>query len=957
MRLRYARLSLPQQPLLFVALAFIVGLLVAARFPVSVRAAVLCAVLTWVAASLALATDWIETDGGVGKWASTALLLAGCIASGCALGALERAAVRTDDVRRLIEAGALDTNEPVELIGQLTLAPELAPDRIYLRVAVENVAAFGQTRPASGAVQLAVPFYDDAARADYDALKLAYGVRVRALCFLHRARGYQNPGAPQFDELIEHQGLSATGWVKSPLLLERLPGGGGNRLLGALYRARARAVADCLRSFRQPTSGMLAAALFGNRHFLSRPTAELFRAGGTFHLLVISGLHVVMIALAVMWLARRLSDWRPLQAALVTVVMWAYALMVGAQPSITRAVVMLNIALLGQLIWRETLGVNTLAASALVLLAWQPRDLFNPGFQLSFLTVLMISAVAAPLLRRLQTIGAWRPGARTPYPPRVPAWLRALAETLYWDEARFRAEMDQARITYKLEKAWAGRALSRARWELPDVRGAWHRIVGRDKETIAPPRRGLNLQMVLRGIVASLIVTTAVQLGLLPLMLFHFHRVSIIAPLANIIESVLVSALMLAGALYLLLHAALGAWVMKLAAAVDWIGWLTIAAGEPLLRWRKASLRVPDFGVGWQWVFGGFCAAVIVLLIVLNEWHPLRKIGVARRKLVGGITTISASVMVLVLGWLLVVHPFEHDYARGRLSIMFLDVGQGDAMLVSFPRGRLLLLDSGGRPDFTRREKDHGDNEEVFIEDSIGIAEAAVMPALWRRGIRRLDWLVASHGDADHVEGFPDIARSFAIGAALDGLGASPDGTLEQAARAANVPLYSLKRGDAFEVDGVRVETLAPFADDARASSNNRSLVLRLRFGERAFLLTGDIEKETETRLAESESELRADVLKVAHHGSRTSSSDAFLARVAPQHAVISVAEPSPYGHPHAEALARLLASGAEVWRTSHCGALTISTDGRDLRVEPHIKCESERRSGDSGLRSSRALR
>jgi len=133
---------------------------------------------------------------------------------------------------------------------------------------------------------------------------------------------------------------------------------------------------------------------------------------------------------------------------------------------------------------------------------------------------------------------------------------------------------------------------------------------------------------------------------------------------------------------------------------------------------------------------------------------------------------------------------------------------------------------------------------------------------------------------------------------------------------------------------------------------NNESLVLRITFGARSFLLTGDIEKEAEALLVESQSDLRADVLKVAHHGSKTSSTVAFLDIVKPQHAVISVARLSPFGHPHAEALARLQTTNTRVWRTSECGAITISTDGDDLRVETFVKCASGARSPDKASRS-----
>ncbi|MCG3163987.1 MAG: hypothetical protein JMDDDDMK_05446 [Acidobacteria bacterium] len=751
---------------------------------------------------------------------------------------------------------------------------------------------------------------------------------MRVFGNLSDRRGYRNPGAPDFDEMLEHRGFDATGWVKSPLLIENLGAGSRNAILNRLYRIRASAIAITLRNFTQPASGILVAALFGNRHFLSRDTAEVFRAGGTFHLLVISGLHVALIAMAALWLAKRLSNSRLVQHSLVMALMWTYALMVGAQPSITRAVVMLSVALVGQLIFRSSVGANTLAMSAIVLLAWQPRDIFNPAFQLSFLTVLMIVAFASPLYLRLKQIGEWQPSMSTPYPPRVPQPVRWLAETLFWNEREFRKEMKRAPIRYRLEKSRAGMWLNRFRF-----------------------------QWAIRWIATTLFTTMAVQAGLLPLMIHHFHRFSIVSPVANVVEAALVFVLMIAGAAFLLIHSIIGAWALKLSPVVNWVGWLTVEAGKPLLGWRKASFRVPDFGEHWQSVFAAYFLAALILIIATNEWNPFRKGdqgGDARRKIAGRFAAAASTLTLIALGWLLVIHPFKHEFERGRLSVTFLDVGQGDSMLISFPQGSLMLLDSGGRIDFDSREG-REENEDAFVEDRIGVAEAAVMPYLWRRGIKRLDWIAASHGHPDHVGAFAEIVRDFEIGHALRP--ASPRADLfDQTLRSSGLPTRSLKRGDDFAIDGARIEVLSPpvQTEAALLSENDQSLVLRISFGARSFLLTGDIEREAEEMLVASGADLRADVLKVAHHGSKTSSAAEFLEKVKPQHAVISVAYPSPFGHPHAEALARLQTTNARIRRTSECGAITISTDGSDLRVETFVKSGSDARSADKASRSSR---
>src|SRR5262245_53900913 len=354
-RLSFTRLNLFEQPLVFIASSFILGLLFAARFRFSARILLMAFAVLWTAASVCLLRK-------LGGRAVTCLLLTLSFACGGALCAINEAGVGKDRVLRLVERGELTAEEPVEIWGTVNDAPELAPDRIYLNVAVEKVATLGKERAATGVARIVAPFRDDQSRDDYDRLSLGYGSRMRILCNLSDRRGYRNPGAPDFDEMLEYRGIDTTGVVKSPLLIENLGIGARSVILQTLYRIRTRAISATLRSFSQPASGILVASLFGNRYFLSRDAGETFRAGGTFHLLVISGSHVAMIALVALWLARRLSDVRIVQYALVTALMWAYALMVGAQPSITRAGATLTVAHVGHLIFRPAIRANMLAA-------------------------------------------------------------------------------------------------------------------------------------------------------------------------------------------------------------------------------------------------------------------------------------------------------------------------------------------------------------------------------------------------------------------------------------------------------------------------------------------------------------------------------------------------------------------------------------------------------------------
>lgn len=876
------------------------------------------------------------------KWqrnAASLVLLFGFTASGATLWVLNESQVDQTRVRKMLEQEVIKPSEPVEIIGTLSASPELAPDRIYLSLEAECIKTFGREHQASGTVQLLVAGLDEEdSQKEYDALRLDYGSRVRVLAYVRSAHGYRNPGAVDFDELLEHRGYDAMGSIKSPLLIEKLGDAPSSRMLTFLYRWRARGIAVILHDFKQPTQGVLIASLFGNQHFLSRETAENFRESGTFHLLVISGLHVAMLAAIVLALVNLLTKWlvdsRTLRFVLVAMALWFYALMVGAQPAITRSTLMLTVVLFAQLIFRIAPGANTLAASALALLIWNPRDYLNPSFQLSFATVASTILLAAALVRRVQKIGAWRPSSLTPYPPRVFKWARWIAEVLFWNEAKFRADMKRETIHYKLDKARAAQILS----------------------TFG----GRIVQWCLAGTFTAMVTTIIVQISLLPIMIAEFHRVSFISPIANIVEGALMFALMIASGTYLFFRAVafslfsaakVAVIVIKLASLVQMLGDLLTNASEPLRHLPKASFRVPDFGEDSWKIYLAYFVLLAILIYALDAWNPFqpqrsksKPQSWARRWSLRYAPLFVVFATIISLAALLAFHPCPHKYERGRLSITFLDVGQGDAMLISFPRGRLMLLDSGGQPSFTMSEQ-IGESIEVFREDRSGIGELAVAPYLWYRGIKRLDAIAASHAHPDHTEGFNDIVPSFEIGEAFTGVLAPDDAHFAQFKSALDrtaIRLSSLSRGQDFEWDDVRVEVLAPFTEQLqlRRSENNESLVLRLRYGQRSFLLTGDIERKAEEMLVATGCDLRADVLKVAHHGSRTSSTKDFLEQVKPRYAVISVAAPSPFGHPHKEALENLRSVNAKVLQTSQCGAITFSTDGEDLRLETFDKCQ-----------------
>jgi competence protein ComEC len=314
--------------------------------------------------------------------------------------------------------------------------------------------------------------------------------------------------------------------------------------------------------------------------------------------------------------------------------------------------------------------------------------------------------------------------------------------------------------------------------------------------------------------------------------------------------------------------------------------------------------------------------------------------------------------MALLASMIAIIRPATIA-PTGKLAIHFLDVGQGDSALIVFPRGTTMLVDAGGELPIGRvtnhtkledvampgqqpaeamanrpaSDADGDTGEAPINDDGLAIGEAVVSRFLWSQRRTRLDYALATHADADHIAGFSEVMKNFHIGQGLIGHRPTDDFEYKQFAsvvRQNGIPLGSLAAGQRFDIEGVTVEVLWPprAASLPVTSNNDESAVLRLVYGSIAILLTGDIEEPAEAALIASGVDLHADVLKVPHHGSKTSSTGAFLDRVRPRCAIISVGERSRFGHPHQVVIERYLSRGIRLLQTGRDGMVTIDTDG-----------------------------
>ncbi|MFL6227149.1 MAG: ComEC/Rec2 family competence protein, partial [Pyrinomonadaceae bacterium] len=360
------------QPLAALAASFAAGVLVAHVAGFSPVAVVVACAAASTLALLALARRKLGL--------ATALACGAFVCAGAALACVERRDVAADRLRRLVEGGRVAAGEPVELTGVVARAPEVAPDGFFVELNVERVRHGGREEQASGAVELFAPVRDAETYARYDALELRRGARVGVLTAFERAEEFRNPGANSRTEFLERQGFDAAGTIKSPLVVERLDDERVFLPLVWLDEWRAALHGSLTETFSLETAGVLQAAMLGNRYGLSREAAERFREGGTFHVLVISGLHVSFLGALAFWLARRLTRRTFVQLLLAVVPLWAFAVAVGAHPSVVRAAFMFTLVALAPLVRRRADSLNALGAAALALLAYRPGDLFDPSF-------------------------------------------------------------------------------------------------------------------------------------------------------------------------------------------------------------------------------------------------------------------------------------------------------------------------------------------------------------------------------------------------------------------------------------------------------------------------------------------------------------------------------------------------------------------------------------------------
>ncbi len=438
------------------------------------------------------------------------------------------------------------------------------------------------------------------------------------------------------------------------------------------------------------------------------------------------------------------------------------------------------------------------------------------------------------------------------------------------------------------------------------------------------------------------VVSLSAMAGSLPLVAFHFHIVSFVGLLANLLivpllgSGVIVPGLVAAGVVSLLLrqtvrkivvvlglvaaaflavNVILGwdavALVNKWAAALlvklaGWIIWVMVWLVESLAAFPYAATYVVTPTLFEVSLFYGLCMTLIFFSLINPP--ALRK-----------------TVLACLLGAILLDGGYwiAQRYFRTELRVTFLDVGQGDATVIEFPGSPVMVIDGGG-----------------FFSQTFDSGEAILAPFLWQKKIGRVDTLVLTHPHLDHYGGLEFLARHFGVTGfwsnGKQSKGSRSFTALDETLTERGIETHVLCRGaDVPEpkIGGARIQVLHPPCGRTGLDTNNSSLVLRLSHGDVDILLTGDIETTAEDMLLSAREPLDSEILKVPHHGSQTSSSPRFLEAVSPDVAVASLGHLNRFDFPAPEVVKRYERQGVELLRTDTAGAVTITSDGRGYRV------------------------
>ncbi len=631
-----------------------------------------------------------------------------------------------------------------------------------------------------------------------------------------KGREKRNPGEFDYQNYLEQKGISGILTSYNALDLKIIDSAKTN--FANVILSFRKSIDERISELHSPVAASLLKGLIvGDRSEISDETKTDFINTGVVHVLAVSGLHVAYILLIFLFVFGRFSL---ISRNILTIVgLFVFIFITGSTASVVRSAIMGMVILVAIITNRSTNIYNSLAFSAIIILFFNPGDLFDPGLQLSFAAVISIVALAPFFKRRIDSLN-------------------------------------------------------------------------------------LNKNL-MRKFLLFCTVSLAAQIGTIPFTLIYFRKLSLISLLANIVVVPFTGAMISLGILTLFLSVIWFKGALIFAAVNNLATYLLYEINHRLSVFSFSHLSITQFSLLDALIF----YSIILLFFFYYERFQ----------------SIKPKIILFILSSMLIIFLTSLDdkdwLPENKLSICAIDIGQGDSFLVKFPNGKTALIDAG---------------EATWYFDN---GERIIFPLLHYLGVDKIDVAFISHMDSDHYSGFVSLIQNGIIKEVFKPNlveNSEDDKRFESFLSENKIPFqHYQKEKMQFGNCNIYILNNEMMVNDKSLSMNDRSGILKLVYGKTSCIFTGDAGVRSEKVLIKNYNNefLESDILKLGHHGSKTSSSEVFLKTVHPEYALISVGQNNKFNHPSPIVLERLNSASIKQLRTDISGFILLQSDGDSIDV------------------------
>jgi competence protein ComEC len=752
----------------------------------------------------------------------------------------------------------INTGQTITVKGSIDSDIEARTNRIIFNLAAESIENEEGNYPVKGQIQVVYAPADFLA--EPEEFKFQYRDEIEIKGSVYQPSEVTVPGVFDSRKYLQQQGVAGQIYVRdlsriTPIARDYRTGYFFNRTIISL---RHKILTVISRSLPEPEASILAGILLGIRTTLPAGIKDAFTNAGVIHVMAVSGSNIGFLVIIFLWFFRRVFVPQKIAALITIIIIFIFTFITGAPPSAMRAAVMATFALVAVILDRDKNFYHSLAIACLVVLLIDPLDLFNVGFQLSFGATLGILYLT-PKIQQILTF--------------KPRWLVNI-------------------IPYFSTKILSGLPRSPAIERLRGLNpGNFSNSSGQARLNPSGFNRSAlqaNFADTKFGIIA---MSMAAQIGVFPLCIYYFNKVSLIGVLTNIAVIPAVGIIMTIGFITFAVSFLGSIPVM----VISWLNGLLI---DGLVEIIKFSASLP-----YAYVHLGTPSFLFIAIFFLFAgWLGQLK------------TLKQVKVFALVLA-LVIVTSFSVSrmIKNDLLTVTFLDVGQGEAIFLEFPDHSNMLVDGGGT-----------------LNSNFNIGERVLLPFLWHKGVSKVDRLVLTHPHYNHLDGLLEVLKSMPVRQVFtngENYNSSEYEQFLELIAEKHIPLEILKAPlDKDLSRSVNWQVLNPVQleeDGADMSIDNNSLVSRFSYGSFSLLLTGDIGAGIQDSL--SAQNIKSTILEMPGHG-RVEKSQRFFLKVSPACVIISAKSPVKNG-------IKDLANSS-VYSTADYGTIILTTDGKKSYIK-----------------------